>query len=199
MVLFTTLKHPTEHQEDIKGSDFLVYASRADTPESALQFVQGIRQKHPEATHVCWAYKIEQQYRFNDDGEPGGTAGQPILRAIEGQGLDHTVVAVVRYYGGTKLGAGGLARAYGGTAAEALRLAEKHQELPRVQLSIQVPFELASVMYRLLESHTLFERSDEYTEQGLTLHLTLLASEVEALEIQVRDASRGQASWTLHS
>ncbi|WP_034344944.1 IMPACT family protein [Deinococcus misasensis] len=199
MVLFTTLKHPTEHQEDIKGSDFLVYASRADTPESALQFVQAIRQKHPEATHVCWAYKIEQQYRFNDDGEPGGTAGQPILRAIEGQGLDHTVVAVVRYYGGTKLGAGGLARAYGGTAAEALRLAEKHQELPRVQLSIQVPFELANVMYRLLENYTLFERSDEYTDQGLTLHLTLLASEVEALEIQVRDASRGQASWTVHS
>ncbi|GEM46443.1 IMPACT family protein [Deinococcus cellulosilyticus] len=199
MALFTTLKHPTEHQEEVKGSDFLVYASRSDTPEEALAFVQGVRQKHPEATHVCWAYKIEQQYRFNDDGEPGGTAGQPILRAIEGQGLDHTVVAVVRYYGGTKLGAGGLVRAYGGSAAEALRTAEKHEELPRVSLDIQVPFELNSVLYRLLEGFTLFERSEEYTEQGLTFHLTLLADEFETLQQQVQDATRGQGKVMLDS
>lgn len=199
MALFTTLKHPVEHQEEVKGSDFLVYASRADTPEEALTFVQGIRQKHPEATHVCWAYKMEQQYRFNDDGEPGGTAGQPILRAIQGQGLDHVVVAVVRYYGGTKLGAGGLVRAYGGSAAEALRTAEKHEELPRVSLTLQVPFELTSVLYRLLESYTLFERAEEYTEQGLTFRLTLLADELNPLQQQVQDATRGQGILTLDS
>ncbi|GGJ26192.1 IMPACT family protein [Deinococcus roseus] len=199
MALFTTLKHPTEHQEQVKGSDFLVYASRADAPEEALAFVQGIRTKHPEATHVCWAYRIEQNYRFNDDGEPGGTAGQPILRAIEGQGLDHTVVAVVRYYGGTKLGAGGLVRAYGGSAAEALRTAAKHQELPRIDLTIQVPFELTSVLYRLLENHTLFDRSEEYTEQGLTFQLSLLADELEQLQQQVQDATRGQGKVLLDS
>ncbi len=77
------------------------------------------------ATHNCWAYRIGQDYRFNDDGEPGGTAGRPILQAIEGQGVDRVVVVVTRWYGGIKLGAGGLARAYGGTAAECLRLAER--------------------------------------------------------------------------
>ena len=71
----------------------------------------------PEATHNCWAYKIGQEYRFNDDGEPGGTAGRPILQAIEGQGMDRVAVLVVRWFGGVKLGAGGLVRAYGGCAA----------------------------------------------------------------------------------
>ena len=65
----------------------------------------------PEATHNCWAYKIGQEYRFNDDGEPGGTAGRPILQAIEGQGMDRVAVLVVRWFGGVKLGAGGLVRA----------------------------------------------------------------------------------------
>ena len=79
----------------------------------------------PQATHNCWAYRIGQQYRFSDDGEPGGTAGRPILQAIEGQGFDQVVVVVTRWYGGIKLGAGGLARAYGGCAAECLRLADR--------------------------------------------------------------------------
>src|SRR3546814_18000784 len=77
----------------------------------------------PDATHNCWAWRIGDDYRSNDDGEPAGTAGRPILAAIDGQGMDRVVVVVTRWFGGIKLGAGGLVRAYGGTAAECLRRA----------------------------------------------------------------------------
>ncbi len=97
------------HEQEIKKSRFLAQAAPVDTPEQALAFVQAM--SDPAATHNCWAYRIGQAYRFNDDGEPGGTAGRPILQAIEGQGIDCAVVVVTRWYGGIKLGAGGLARA----------------------------------------------------------------------------------------
>ena len=111
-----TLAGPCQHLEEIKKSRFLAQAAPVDTPEQALAFVRQVGD--PAATHNCWAYRIGQDYRFNDDGEPGGTAGRPILQAIEGQGIDRAVVVVTRWYGGIKLGAGGLVRAYGGTAAE---------------------------------------------------------------------------------
>ena len=119
------------HEQEIKKSRFLAQAAPVDAPEAALAFVQDVAD--PAATHNCWAYRIGQAYRFNDDGEPGGTAGRPILQAIEGQGIDRAVVVVTRWYGGIKLGAGGLARAYGGTAAECLRLAERVPIVPMAE------------------------------------------------------------------
>ena len=91
-------------------------------PPAVGEVRKPLRARYPDATHHCWAYRIGPAYRFGDDGEPGGTAGAPILRAIEGQGVDRVMVVVVRFYGGVKLGTGGLARAYGGTAAECLRM-----------------------------------------------------------------------------
>ena len=118
---FTTLAAPADHAEVVGGSDFLAHAERADAPEAALALLAGVRAQYPDATHHAWAYRIGALYRFSDDGEPGGSAGAPILRALEGQGLDHVMVTVTRYYGGSKLGVGGLMRAYGGAAAECLR------------------------------------------------------------------------------
>ena len=114
---FTTLAAPHRFDAVIENSEFLAFAERADSPEQALAQLAALRGRYPEATHHCWAYRIGGAYRFNDDGEPGGTAGAPILRAIEGQGVDHVMVIVVRFYGGVKLGTGGLVRAYSGTAA----------------------------------------------------------------------------------
>lgn len=192
---FVTLKSNTEHQEDVKGSLFLAYGARADNPDQALSFLKTVLARHPDATHLCWAYRIDEQYRFSDGGEPGGTAGQPILRAIEGQGLDHVVVGVIRYFGGTKLGAGGLVRAYGGTAAEALRTAERQEELPRTEISVEVPFEHMGALYRLLDSTAADGRAEEYTEQGLKVRTTVLESEVERFRAELRDATRGQFTW----
>ena len=118
-----TLSGPVSLLQEIRKSRFLANAAPVDEPEQALAFLADIGD--PLATHNCWAYRIGQQYRFSDDGEPGGTAGRPILQAIEGQGFDRVIVVVTRWYGGIKLGVGGLARAYGGCAAECLRLAAR--------------------------------------------------------------------------
>ena len=110
---FTTLAAPHRFDAVIENSEFLAFAERADSPEQALAQLAALRARYPDATHHCWAYRIGGAYRFNDDGEPGGTAGAPILRAIEGQGVDHVMVIVVRFYGGVKLGTGGLVRPSG--------------------------------------------------------------------------------------
>ncbi|MDF9393040.1 MULTISPECIES: IMPACT family protein [Methylococcus] len=191
---FVTLKTTAEHQAEVKGSLFLAYGTRADTPEQGLAFLRTVAARHPAASHLCWAYRIDDQYRFSDAGEPGGTAGQPILRAIEGQGLDHVVVGVVRYFGGTKLGAGGLARAYGGTAAEALRTAERQEELPRTEITVEVAFEHMGALYRLLDSLGLVERRETYTEHGLKVTVSLLESLGERFRTELRNATRGQFS-----
>lgn len=91
-------------------------------------------QRYPDASCLAWAWRIDSGCRLSDGGEPTGTAGQPIYRAIEGQGLDHLVVGVIRYFGGTLLGAGGLMRAHGGTAGGALCRARRREEWPCVKI-----------------------------------------------------------------
>jgi putative IMPACT (imprinted ancient) family translation regulator len=104
------------------------------------------------ATHNCWAWKIGDQYRSTDDGEPGGTAGRPILAAIDAQDCDQVVVLVIRWYGGIQLGTGGLARAYGGGANKCLQPAPKIELISRVPLSCACAFsELALVKLRVAE------------------------------------------------
>src|SRR5690625_4405222 len=128
MTLYT-LKGPAQWEENIRRSRFLALADSVQTPEQAMAFIEA--HSVPDATHNCWAYLIGDEYRFSDDGEPGGTAGRPILQAIQGQQCDQTVVLVIRWFGGTKLGTGGLVRAYGGCAAQCLRLADKTELVER--------------------------------------------------------------------
>jgi len=192
---YTTVQATSDrpHRADamIEGSEFIALAARTDRPEDALAWVKAIRAERPSATHVCWAYQIGAAYRFADDGEPGGTAGQPILRAIGGQNLDHVTLAVIRYYGGTKLGTGGLVRAYGHTAAECLRTAPRLEVRPRRTVRASVPFDQVSVLYHLLGSFDLERGPEEYGPNGLTLALSLYPEEVEAFGLALREATRG--------
>lgn len=190
---FTTLAEPHRHDAVIENSEFLAFAERADTPEAALGQLAALKVRYPDATHHCWAYKIAALYRFNDDGEPSGTAGAPILRAIEGQGVDHVMVVVVRFYGGIKLGTGGLVRAYGRIAAECLRTAPKAEVRPRQTLQVSVPFEHLSSLYHLLGSMNTERGPEEYTASGVTLPVALYPEEVEAFSAALRDATRGSA------
>jgi putative IMPACT (imprinted ancient) family translation regulator len=103
------------------------------------------------------------------------------------------VVAVVRYYGGVNLGAGGLVRAYGGAAAEVLRVAEKLEVHPRISVKVRVAFEVTNALYRLLERFDVQERVDDFDEHGLEARFSMLQSELDALRVAVRDATRGQA------
>jgi len=118
---FFTIKSSVTVEKEIKKSRFIANAAPVSSPEESLDFFNKIRDQY--ATHNCWAYKIGLRYRFSDDGEPAGTAGKPIFTAIERLAYDNIIVVVTRFFGGIKLGTGGLIRTYGGVTAEALRAA----------------------------------------------------------------------------
>jgi uncharacterized YigZ family protein len=186
-----TLVAAFQHSVDIKKSRFLAQAAPVETSQQALAYVQ--RVSDPSATHSCWAYRIGQDYRFNDDGEPGGTAGRPILQAIEGQGIDRAVVVVTRWYGGIKLGAGGLARAYGGTAAECLRLAERVPIVVMARLGVHCDFaDLTLMKARLKEIGTEFEQ-ENFDATGVTLQLRLPQDQIAKAKARIVDISRGRS------
>ena len=190
---FTTLAAAHRFDTVIENSEFLAFAQRADTPEEALAQLAALRTRYPDATHHCWAYRIGAAYRFSDDGEPSGTAGAPILRAIEGQGVDHVLVVVVRYYGGVKLGTGGLVRAYGGAAAECLRTAPRLEVRPRQTLQVSVPFEHLSGLYHLLGQWDTKRGEETYSGAGVTLPVGVYPEEVADFQAALRDATRGSA------
>ncbi|HET7331345.1 YigZ family protein [Dyella sp.] len=186
-----TLAAPYQHSEDIRKSRFLAHAAPVTTPQQALAYVQEV--SDASATHNCWAYRIGQDYRFNDDGEPGGTAGRPILQAIEGQGIDRVVVVVTRWFGGIKLGAGGLARAYGGTAAECLRLAERTPIVAMARLGVHCDFaDLALMKARLKDLGAAFEQ-EAFDAEGVTLQLSVPADRMVEVKARIVDISRGRS------
>ncbi|WP_066452555.1 IMPACT family protein [Castellaniella caeni] len=188
-----TLTGPARHEADIRKSRFLALAAPVDGPAAAQAFLDGHRD--PQATHNCWAWQVGDQYRFSDDGEPGGTAGRPILQAIQSQDCDRVAVLVIRWFGGIKLGTGGLARAYGGTAAECLRLADKTELRDECQVRCTCPYpELDRVQARLLAAGARIEAA-EFDAQGVIWTLAVAKAEAAALESLYIDQTRGQGSW----
>ena len=146
----------------------------------------------PDATHNCWAWKIGQQYRFIDDGEPGGTAGRPILSAIDGQGFDQVVVLVIRWYGGILLGTGGLVRAYGGCAAKCLQAGPREPVVARMAQVCRCAFaEQALVRQRLLEAEAVIDE-ERYLADGVEVAFQVVPERRERLQRQLADLSRGR-------
>lgn len=185
-----TLKRLNSISAEIKKSRFIASACRAESPEEALEELREL--SDPEATHNCWAYRIDALYRFSDDGEPGGSAGRPILAAIEGQGLNHVLVVVTRHYGGTKLGVGGLVRAYGGTAAECLRTAERIELKPKSIVTARVPFTFLNDVYSLVSEPGFEKVGEEFDADGLVLRIELESERAEDFESQLRELTNGR-------
>lgn len=119
-----TIKYDKEVLIEIKKSKFIGYTFFCENVEAANNCIKQLNAEHKKATHVCYSYVINSNEKANDDGEPQGTAGIPILDVIKKQKLENVLVAVVRYFGGIKLGAGGLVRAYSETASEVIKLSE---------------------------------------------------------------------------
>jgi uncharacterized YigZ family protein len=188
-----TLTAAARHEADIRKSRFLALAAPIDAPEAAQSFLDAFRD--PQATHNCWAWRFGALYRFHDDGEPGGTAGRPILQAIESQGYDRVVVLVIRWFGGIKLGTGGLARAYGGTAAECLRLADRVELREECQVLCDCPYaDMDRVQARLLAAGARIEQA-EFDERGVRWRLAVARTDVAALETLHTDLTRGQGRF----
>jgi len=190
-----TLTAACSYQEDIKKSRFAAHAAPVASVDEAMHFFAA--HSDPEATHNCWAYRIGQEYRFNDDGEPGGTAGRPILQAIEGQDMDRVAVLVVRWFGGVKLGAGGLVRAYGGCAANCLRNGPRTEVVDLATISCHCGFaELPLLKSRLAQAGASIQQED-FTQDGVTLRFTVPRVAVAELESTAANITRGRAAWEI--
>lgn len=127
-----------EHED--RGSRFLAWVFHASDEDVFRARLEALHAQHPKARHHCWAWRIGVAYRFQDDGEPGGTAGRPMLQVLEGSGLVDVGAICVRYFGGVKLGTGGLARAYSGATARALDDAGRLEVVPLVRIGLRLPF-----------------------------------------------------------
>lgn len=163
---YYTVKGYGENEIEIERSRFIAHVARAETAEEALEFIQKIKKKHSNATHNCSAYLIgenDQIQKANDDGEPSGTAGVPILEVLKKKKLKDTVVVITRYFGGIKLGAGGLIRAYGRATSEGLQatgiVERKLMTVMKTKIDYtllgKVENELRSSIYALKEIHYL--------------------------------------------
>ncbi|MFK8333130.1 IMPACT family protein [Pseudomonas sp. BJa5] len=185
-----TLLDTCEFREEIRKSRFITLAAPISSTAEAMSFIE----QHSDlaATHNCWAWKLGAQYRSSDDGEPGGTAGRPILAAIEAQDCDQVVVLVIRWYGGIQLGTGGLARAYGGGANKCLQQAEKRLLVSRSEIRCSCTFsELALLKLRVAEADGLV-LAEDFTANGVDLLLALGEEQIEPLQRQLADLSRGR-------
>lgn len=191
MNVLHTLRSSAQLQQEIRKSRFLAQAERVDSPDEAMTSLK--RLSDPLATHNCWAWRIGALYRFSDDGEPGGTAGRPILQAIEGQGMDRVLVVVTRWYGGIKLGTGGLARAYGGCAAECLRLAERIPLVAMTQLRAHCEFALLPLLTARLPEFQAEKLEETFDARGAWLSLRLPRDQAGGLRHLLTNLSKGRA------
>lgn len=188
-----TLAAKTEHWLEVKQSRFLATGFPIDSVDDAMVLLDAAKQQ--PATHHCWAYRLGSNYRFSDDGEPSGTAGRPILSAIDGQQLDAVMMIVTRWYGGINLGTGGLVRAYGGAAAECLRLAERKPLLVWLEAKLQCDFSLTGSVHMALHQYQAEKLDEDFNQQGWQLHFRIPAQSLEALTNKINDLSRGTAIW----
>jgi uncharacterized YigZ family protein len=186
-----TLQSPSTFEEIIKKSRFIGHAARVTSQAESLDFYESVMD--PQATHNCWAWRINFQVRSSDDGEPSGTAGRPMLNVIERRELENVMVVVTRYYGGIKLGVGGLVRAYSGTVAKCLDRASVIELFPMSEYTIKAGFEWASSIHALLSQFSAKKLDESYDNDGLILKVRCRETDYPGLASSLRDACRGQA------
>ncbi len=183
-----------ESEKIIEKSRFLTYSAHVESEEEARAFVAEIRAKHSLATHVCFAFisdKVGNLQRFSDDGEPQGTAGVPILEVLKAKKLYETAVAVVRYFGGIKLGAGGLVRAYSSSAAENLDGADIRVVETCVELFVTVDYTGIDGVQKFISSRPCSLLSTDYGEK-VDFWVTVKKKDTDAFCSEIIDYMQGR-------
>ena len=184
-----TIASLVSFEEEIKKSRFQAFATPVESEQDVKDFLEVYRDT--TTTHQCWAWKIGHNVRFNDDGEPSGTAGRPILATIEGNELTNVLVLVNRWYGGIKLGTGGLVRAYGGCAGQCLILAEKIELIEKKKVSFRCNFsEWAIFQYELNQQQ--IDYQEDYTAEGVEVIAQMQKHQIEPFALKIQDVSRGR-------
>ena len=194
---YTELAAPVEHRLIEKNSEFLSFLLPISSRDEAMTWVNHFREQFRDANHVCWAYIIGNTRQpvtqaFSDDGEPGGTAGKPMLHVLTEQELGNSLAVVVRYFGGVKLGAGGLVRAYSAAVSQATAKATTREVLPQAQLAIRIDFALEARVRQLLNEVGGQLQATNYQQQVL-LSVSLPLTAVHDFNQQLQNISTGSA------
>ncbi|NBJ69583.1 MULTISPECIES: YigZ family protein [Clostridia] len=190
---YYTVKHEGHDELLIQKSRFIGYVKRVETEAAAQEFIHAIKKKHHDATHNCSAYLIgehDQIQKANDDGEPSGTAGVPILEVLKKQKLKDTAVVVTRYFGGIKLGAGGLIRAYGSTTAQAIKTTGVVKRQRMQGFTITADYGLSGKIEHALRQSEYILQAIDYTDK-VSYHVYVkigLESEFKAFIIELTNA-----------
>jgi len=192
-----TIRRAGTHELQIQRSRFICALSPAESAEQATAFIEQVRSTHWSATHHCTAFRTGahgEQQRSNDDGEPAGTAGVPMLQVLTAREITNTVAVVTRYFGGVKLGAGGLVRAYTDTVAQALLTAPKVQLQRMATLQCLVPYALEGLLRREIEAAGA-ELLGVQHGSLVTLQLRLPQTQASAFVQRVNDLGQGRVGW----
>lgn len=195
----TTAENGTASYE-IQKSRFIAYTSHVETEAEARDFLTAIKKKHFDARHNCSAWVLgadSSQQKSNDDGEPGGTAGNPILEAIKQHGLTNVVVVVTRYFGGIKLGAGGLIRAYSHTASLGLEATPCLEVKPFCLMEAEMDYSLLGTVENWIRNEELRTGETAYLDK-VTVRLLVEPADCEAISTELTNLTAAQCKITIH-
>lgn len=200
---YRTLRAPAQAEIKREGSRFIAEAFPVPTEEDAQARLETVREREHRATHHCWAYRLRPRlgpegarFRYDDDGEPTGTAGPPILRQLDACDLTDVLAVVTRHYGGTKLGTGGLARAYGDACAEALAMADVREQVRRLRVEICFDYDDTGPARRLVERFGATVEAEHYGTRT-TLEVGVPRSQAATFRRAFRNATAGRGESTL--
>jgi uncharacterized YigZ family protein len=191
-VLYTVPKQIFLAETMIKKSRFLAYATCVKTADQAKEFVLGIKKKNFDATHNCYAFVADGAMKFSDDGEPNGTAGKPILNVLTSKNLTDSVVVVTRYFGGIKLGAGGLTRAYSTAALSVLNTIPLITLIRCIDLEIVAPYPLTDILISLFKKYNC--RFSCLYDADVIFKVTAAAEILPHIKSAVLDATNGKVN-----
>ncbi|WP_434357751.1 YigZ family protein [Parasalinivibrio latis] len=197
---YLILAAPVVFEKEIKKSHFITYLAHTPGTEAAKQFVHDIKLKHADARHNCWAFvagrpEDSMKWGFSDDGEPSGTAGKPILAQLSGSGVGEITAVVTRYYGGIRLGTGGLVKAYGGGVQQALKLIETREKLMTRFVTLRCEYAHMAVVESLQSAFEAVQVESEFSH-NVKMTLEVDARRVDEFKSLLVNRSGGQVTFT---
>lgn len=196
---YRTIKEDNQHEIEIKKSRFICFLKRIESEEEAKDFIQQIKKEHWKANHNCSAFVLGERseiQRSSDDGEPSGTAGVPMLEVLKKNELINVCAVVTRYFGGTKLGAGGLIRAYSGSVAQAIAATGIVEGRLQQEVFVKLEYSNWGKMENFITNEHLAVKDTQFTDQ-VVVTCMVDENQIDSFEAQVTDLLNGQVSFSL--
>lgn len=196
--LFLQIKGPGRVELKVKGSRFIASVRKVTTEEEAQATIEEIKKEFHDATHNCYAWKVghakKMRYRYSDDGEPNNTAGLPILKSIDNRKLSNILVVVTRYFGGVKLGTGGLIRAYSKATTDALKECEIEKNYLNEMIIFKTGFEFVNLVHNIIATYKATLKDSSYNE-NVEFTVEVRSSKYKEFKTKLKDGTNGQVEF----